>query len=105
MKKVKLNKDDSGYALIFVLIIMIAAGLMLVPLMLVMTGGLTSSQFHTGRMHRFYAADAGIDLGVYDVIHDVDLPVLIGTETNFVLGEVINGCGVYVTIHKVEDGN
>jgi cytoskeletal protein CcmA (bactofilin family) len=105
MKKVKLIKDESGYALIFVQILMIAAGFWLVPLMLVMTAGLISSQFHTDRMHRFYAADAGIDYGVYDVIHDVDLPVQIGTETNFALGEDINNCGVYVTIHKVEDGN
>ena len=45
-KNVKARKDEAGYALIWVQIVLIAGAMILVPLLLLMTAGLTSSQLH-----------------------------------------------------------
>jgi hypothetical protein len=71
-KNIELRKDEAGYALMWVLVVIILAGIILVPLFLLMTAGLTSSHNHEERMLRFYAADAGIEDGIYRVIHDED---------------------------------
>jgi hypothetical protein len=64
-KNVKLRKDEAGYALMWVLVVLILAGIILVPLFLLMTAGLTSSHNHEQRMLRFYAADAGIEDAIW----------------------------------------
>lgn len=41
-KSIRLRKDQAGYALMWVLVVIILAGIILVPLLLLMTAGLTT---------------------------------------------------------------
>jgi len=99
-KNVTLRKDEAGYALMWVLVVIILAGIILVPLFLLMTAGLTSSHLHEERMLRFYAADAGIEDAIYRVIHEKD-PTIPDPDGQL----LINGSTVDVTItaDPVED--
>ena len=69
-KNTEPRKDEAGYALVWVLILLIAAAIILVPILLVMTAGLSSSHAHEERMLRFYAVDAGIEDAAYKIQHD-----------------------------------
>jgi len=68
-KKVKLRKDEAGYALALVLILLILVGLIIGPLLLLMTTSLMSSYRHQGWMLEFYAADAGIEDALWKLIY------------------------------------
>jgi len=68
-KNIELRKDEAGYALMWVLVVIILAGIILVPLFLLMTAGLTSSHNHEERMLRFYAADAGIEDAIWQLVN------------------------------------
>ena len=68
-KNIKLRKDEAGFALMWVLVLMILAAIILVPLLLLMTSGLHSSAHHEDRMLRFYAADAGIEDAIWKIGH------------------------------------
>ena len=108
-KNVKLKQDEAGFALLGVLVMLILGGIILVPLLLLMTAGLTSSHVHEGAMLRFYAADVGIEEGIYRVIHDIDLPEVGGTYTYILEDEEsqvleINGSTVEVEIYGEEAG-
>lgn len=67
MKKFKLRKNEAGYVLIWVLVLVILGGLILGPLLLLMNTALTSSHSHENRMQSFYAADAGIEDAAYKI--------------------------------------
>jgi archaellum component FlaF (FlaF/FlaG flagellin family) len=68
-KNIRLRKDEAGYALMWVLVVIILAGIILVPLFLLMTAGLTSSHAHEERMLRFYAADAGVEAAIRQLVN------------------------------------
>lgn len=101
-KKVKLSKNEAGYALVWVLILMIVSGLILMPLLLLMTTGIMSSQLHEERMQRFYAADAGIEDGMYNIINDIGLPANIGEQSSYTLDQELNNSTLDVTIYKAD---
>ena len=101
-KNIRLKKDQAGYALMWVLVLIILAGIVLVPLLLLMGAGLTSSHHHTNRMHRFYAADAGVEDAAYRIQNDDDsLPEYRDDSWNYTLDEQINGYLVDVTIENL----
>jgi len=101
-KNIKLRKDEAGFALMWVLVLMILAGIILVPLLLLMTSSLTSSHLHEERMLRFYAADAGIEDAAYRIQHDDDgLPQSAGDSWNYTLDEDVNDYQVDVTIENL----
>ena len=66
-KKVRLRKDEGGYALALVLILLILVGLIIGPLLLLMTTSLMSAYRHEEGMLGFYAADAGIEDAAYKI--------------------------------------
>jgi len=101
-KSIRLRKDQAGYALMWVLVLIILAGIILVPLLLLMTAGVTSSAHHEERMHRFYAADAGIEDAAYRIQNnDDDLPQYADNAWNYTLDEQINGYPIDVTIENI----
>ena len=57
-------RGESGFALLWSLLLISLAGIILVPLLLLMTAGLVSSERHEDRMLQFYSADAGIEAGI-----------------------------------------
>lgn len=90
-KLAKFRKDQAGYALVWVLVLLIVSGLVLIPLLLLMTTGLTSSDIREESTQRFYAADAGIEAGIQQIWNGSTV------VPNFAL----NGSTVVVTI--IED--
>ena len=108
-KKVKLRKDEGGYAFVLVLILLILIGLIIGPLLLLMTTTLKSSHYHEEWMLSFYAADAGIEDAAYKIRHDdpnlpdIGVPYIYFIEDEY--GEVleINDSDVEVTIDRIED--
>jgi len=102
----KLRKDEAGYALVWVLLVLIVAGLVLVPLLLLMGASLTSSHVHEESTQRFYAADAGIEDGTYKVLNEEDLipdwPA-VGESYPYLLAVEINGSSVAVEIYREEE--
>lgn len=107
-KKVKLSKDEGGYALGLVLILLILVGLIIGPLLLLMTTTLMSSYRHQEWMLGFYAADAGIEDAAYKIQHEDPILPAIGVSYPYVIedeyGEAlqINDCTVGVTIEGID---
>lgn len=102
-KKLKQSNNEAGYALATVVVMLLLAELILVPLLMLMTIGVRSAHFHEDAMHGFYAADAGIEDGMWRVIHDdVALPEVGGTYT-YPEGQAleINGSTVGVEIYGI----
>lgn len=62
---IKSIRDEKGQALILVLILLLLAGLIMGPLLAFMSTGLKAGQVHEKKMHEFYAADAGIEDGLW----------------------------------------
>ncbi len=85
----KLRKDEAGYALVWVLLVLIVAGLVLGPLLLLMGASLTSSHVHEESTQRFYAADAGIEDAIWKMKY--------GELGDDPYGLTVNGMQVLVT--------
>lgn len=101
-KKVKLRKDEGGYALALVLILLILVGLIIGPLLLLMTTSLMSAQRHEEGMLGFYAADAGIEDAAYKIQHnDPNLPQNADDEPLIYTMEDVNGSEVRVRVEKL----
>ena len=101
-KKVKLRKDEGGYALILVLILLILVGIIIGPLLLLMTTSLMSAYRHEEGMLGFYAADAGIEDAAYKIQNaDGNLPQNADDEPLVYPIEDVNGNDVTVTIEKI----
>jgi len=103
-KFAKPRKDEAGFALAVTLTLLMVAAIMLLPLLFLMTTGLTSADIREESMQRFYAADAGIEDGAYRILHYyVDVPTNVGEESSYALGQELNNCTVDVTIYKAEE--
>jgi len=89
------TNDQAGYALIWVSMLLIVSSLILVPLLLLMSTGIISSNTREESTHRFYAADAGIELGIWHLQKGETL----------VEDFVLNGSTVDVTISGPLAGN
>jgi len=101
-KKVKLRKDEGGYALILVLILLILVGIIIGPLLLLMTTSLMSAYRHEEGMLGFYAADAGIEDAAYKIqADDGNLPQNADDDPLVYIVEDVNGNDVTVTIEKI----
>ena len=58
-------RDEKGKVLIMVLILLVLGGLILTPLLGLMSTGLASGQVYEKKTHEYYAADAGIECGIW----------------------------------------
>jgi len=64
----KINKKESGQALILVLVLMLVGALIITPLLGFMSTGLMVGQVFEEKMDRLYAADAGVEDAIYNII-------------------------------------
>ena len=102
MNQIKCRKTQAGFALIWVLVLLLVAGLVLPPLLILMTTGIRSAHFHEDVMLAFYAADAGVEDGAYKVqYNDPNLPQDTGESLSYTLDEDINDYQVDVTIENL----
>ncbi|MFC2039476.1 hypothetical protein ACFLST_01655, partial [Chloroflexota bacterium] len=106
----KLRKDEAGYALLWVLLLLMVSSLILIPMMLIMNTGLVSSHVHDGITERFYAADVGIEDGSYKILHsDPCVPIEGGDPCEYFLRDEedqpveINGCTVLIEVSWEEE--
>ncbi|MCL0084398.1 hypothetical protein M1N82_02525 [Dehalococcoidia bacterium] len=73
--KITLNKsirDEKGQAMILVLILLLVGGLIIAPLLGFMSTGLMAGQTLENKMKEFYAADAGIEYGLWKLTKGQD---------------------------------
>jgi hypothetical protein len=109
--KVAINKsirDEKGQALILVMILMVVGGLIVAPLLSYMYTGLKAGQKYEFIAHEFYAADAGVADGLWQIKSD-NLETLFSTydlydynsEWKYDLAENVNNTEVDVTIKNI----
>jgi hypothetical protein len=67
-------RDEKGYVLITVLILLVVGGLILTPLLGLMSTGLLAGQVYEKKMQEYYAADAGIEDALWKIQHGIDIP-------------------------------
>jgi len=103
-------KKQAGQAFILVLILLLVGGLILTPLLGFMGTGLKSGQVFEDKTSELYAADAGIEDGLwqikYDELQSISDPSSYSmydftTEWNFELDNQVNGEDVSGTIKNV----
>jgi len=64
------TRDQKGAAFTMVLILLVLGGLILAPLLGLMSAGLMAGRVYEDNMHVLYAADAGIEDAVWKITHD-----------------------------------
>ena len=102
-------RDEKGKVLILVLVLLVLGGLVLTPLLGLMSTGLASGQVYEKKTHEYYAADAGVEDAIWKIMNDVDeLPnSSCGNQSwsyNYSILD-INNRGVDVTIEYPGDFN
>jgi len=65
-------RDEKGKVLIMVLVLLVLGGLVLTPLLGMMSTGLASGQVYEKKTHEYYAADAGVEDAIWKIMNDVD---------------------------------
>jgi len=60
-------RDEKGAAFTMVLVLLVVGGLILTPLLGLMSAGLMSGQVYEDTMYQLYAADAGIEDGLWQI--------------------------------------
>ena len=89
----RIIKSESGQGvLIAVLILLVIGGLMFPPLLGFMSAGLKTGQMHEEKAQEVYAADSGVELGMWKLQEgEMTLPATLPTYN-------LNNCDVVVTI-------
>jgi hypothetical protein len=67
LRKVFSRQGQGGYVLTWVLILSVVAGFVLAPFLSFMLTGVTASYSYADTMSEFYAADSGIEDGIYKI--------------------------------------
>jgi hypothetical protein len=101
-------KDESGKVLILVLILIVVGGLIMTPLLGLMTTGLAAGQAYEKKMDELYAADAGVEDAICKINHQVEElpgPPCGGGDPESWCYSIadVNGKGVEVTITYVNN--
>jgi len=103
----KLSRGEKGQALILVLILLLVGGLIIAPFLAYMATGLKTGQAYEERMYQLYAADAGIEYAIYNIISPkaplyTELQGLAEGESisPYTLSEMVNGKDVTIEITK-----
>jgi hypothetical protein len=94
-----INKQQTGAALVIVLIMMALGGLMVVPLMNWMTSGTKTVQMYDNQNNLLYAADAGIQKGLWKITTYTSAPPI--NFTDMLSAFTSNGKTVLVEIDYV----
>jgi hypothetical protein len=67
-------RNEKGYVLIAVLVLLVVGGLILAPLLGLMSTGLLAGKVYEKKMQEYYAADAGVEDALWKIQHDIDIP-------------------------------
>ena len=104
------RREEAGQAFVIVLILMLVGGLIIAPLLGFMGTGLKSGEVFEQKTSELYAADAGIEDGIWQIKYD-ELQSLTDPEPysayiysmpwNFQLDEQVNGEDVTGTIENI----
>ena len=70
-----LIREEAGAALVLTLVLLLIGGLIIAPLLGHMGTGHTAGQVHEKRMDEFYAADAGVEMAIWQITNDPSAPV------------------------------
>jgi cytoskeletal protein CcmA (bactofilin family) len=89
----KLAKDERGKVLILALILLVVGGLILTPLLGLMSTGLVAGQVYEKKTDELYAADAGVEYGIWHLQQ--------GGDADDILEVTINGKAVMVEIEEL----
>jgi hypothetical protein len=104
----RLIREERGQVLILVLVLLVVGGLVIAPLLDLMGTGLkVGKEVYEDKMYQTYAADAGVEDGLWQIKHD-GLAGFVGydeydysSQWQYSLNESVNGYGVNVTIKNV----
>jgi hypothetical protein len=104
----RIIREEKGQALVLVLILLVVGGLIIAPLLEFMGTGLkVGKDVYENKMYQTYAADAGVEDGLWQIKHD-GLAGFDGydeydysSQWPYSLNESVNGYGVNVTIKNV----
>ncbi len=102
----RIMRDESGKILIMVLVLLVLGGLLLTPLLGLMSTGLIAGQVYEKKMAELYAADAGVEYAIWMIQNDdvVKPPQSCGDpEQWFYEIDAVNGRSVEVSIEYVGD--
>jgi cytoskeletal protein CcmA (bactofilin family) len=86
-------RDEEGKALIIVLILLVVGGLVLLPLLGLMNTGLASGHLYDSKMLEYYAADAGVEEGIWHLQQ--------GGDPDDVLDLNLNGRNITVQMEEL----
>jgi cytoskeletal protein CcmA (bactofilin family) len=89
----RITGDESGKVLILALILLVVGGLILTPLLGLMTTGLVAGQVYEKKMDELYAADAGVEYGIWHLQE--------GGSVDDILELTINGKAVTVELEEL----
>jgi hypothetical protein len=67
-------RNEKGYLLITVLILLVVGGLILAPLLGLMSTGLLAGKVYEKKMDELYAADAGVEDAIWKIMHPESIP-------------------------------
>jgi len=76
------REDEKGYILILVLILLVVGGLVLTPLLGLMSTGLVSGTIYERKMDEYYAADAGVEDAVWKIQNQVENVTRLNVASN-----------------------
>jgi len=90
----KATRDESGKILILVLVLLVVGGLLLTPLLGLMSTGLMAGQVYEKKASELYAADAGVEDAMWQIKQPTQDPTRVpsapGDEQSYQLASAIN---------------
>jgi Flp pilus assembly pilin Flp len=101
--------DETGQALLLVLVLLVLGSLTIVPVLSLMSTALKTGAVYEDKTNKLYACDAGVEDAIWQIQFD-RLPILFGDENcaydfssncSYELGDAINGYTVNVNISNV----
>jgi hypothetical protein len=99
----KIVKDERGYGLIVVLVFLTVGSLIISPLLGFMGSGLKTTQVFDEKVYAYYAADAGLEDALHELVgNNASLPLNIGETWSYSIADV-NDDNTTVEIVKEED--
>ncbi|MFO7773080.1 MAG: hypothetical protein R6V59_03965 [Dehalococcoidia bacterium] len=104
-------RDEKGKILILVLVLLVVGGLLLTPLLGLMSTGLTAGQVYENKTLQLYAADAGVEDAIWKIQHrdESGLPPICGDAPwnesfKYDIPGLINRSNVHVSIRYLSGG-
>jgi len=98
----ELIKNERGQALILVLGLLIIGGLLIAPLLAHASTSLNAGQVHEEKMAKFYRAEAGVEHGLWRLLHEEGFAESLTPENPTIQYSVnISGVSVPVTITRL----